>query len=453
MSLKRAWPTTVCLLGVLSGWGCGSGVPSSPVSSPLQPSAPRTVAASNPDGGPSPAPVATPSATDAGPTSSVPDAGVGGPVSRTEDWTRVGASFGAANQGLEEIAFTRAGLPVVASLDYDGVTPSSRVYVRAWDGSAWNLLGGPLQANTDFPYAHAVWVALAVDARDRPIVAFDEGDANSGLAFHLHVFRWESGVWSPLGGPLSQTTGLTFPGGVQLAMGQDGNPFVAWSEGTDNSGMMIAVQHWSGSSWVEAAPSLGGVARGGDAVSPSLRVDTSGNLVLAYQQRGGISVARASGSGWTPLGAPLIQSAGDFTYSPALALDSAGNIFVAFSEFDAPFGSRSPHTRGVLMFRWSGQSWAQLGDARRGTVDSRDAVKLVVDSHQHPALLWTESLASPYTVHVSRWDGSEFSELGAGLEGLSGGALAADASGSLYLAAELGSDSSARPVSVQRMSL
>jgi hypothetical protein len=132
------------------------------------------------------------------------------------------------------LAFDPSGGPFVAWHESDGTAYD--VYVRDWNGSAWNSVGSGLSANGGSTDAQQP--SLALDGSGNPVVAWHETD---GTVSNIYARRWDGRAWSPVGGGLSANGGSTPAGDASLALDGSGNPVVAWHE-TDGTAYNIYVQ-------------------------------------------------------------------------------------------------------------------------------------------------------------------------------------------------------------------
>ena len=148
-----------------------------------------------------------------------------------------------------------------------------------------------------------------------------------------------------------------------LALGNNNNPAIAWSEKVSGGSSDIFVGNF--------APLIIRIAEPADKVrshntyEPSLKVEKSTTPtnfvpVIAFSEEvtlgnQDIYVRRWAGS-WLNYGtgAPLDKSASNFASEPSLALDSTNKPYVAWTE---QVGSSS----NIYVKRWTGTAWAWVG--------------------------------------------------------------------------------------------
>lgn len=189
-----------------------------------------------------------------------------------------------------------------------------------------------------------------------------------------------------------------------IAMDASGNLVVAFSSG-EASGYRIAVRRWNGSAW----ESVGGPFNSGSsdsAFDPDLELDPDGNPVVAFRElsstnNDNVFVRHWNGSAWVSYGsdAALDRTLSDKATNPSLDLASNGKPGVFFSELSTVAG-----TAAYRVYR-SGYTdslgWVAITDP--DNFDSnRDAIEPVfkLDSSDHAILSWVETTATGKAIYV-----------------------------------------------------
>ncbi|GMA16501.1 hypothetical protein [Deinococcus metallilatus] len=167
------------------------------------------------------------------------------------------------------LALDRAGQPVVAWLQGDVL--SSNVYVKRGTGEGWEALGGALNRH---PNTYVASTRLVLDAQERPIVAWLEDVSGQDGLF---ASRWDGQTWVPLGGRI----GAGSASAPSLAVDPQGRPVVAWVEERGGMGH-VNLARWDNQVWQDLGPVNLDPRR--DARSPSVAVDASGAVVLAWRE-------------------------------------------------------------------------------------------------------------------------------------------------------------------------
>jgi hypothetical protein len=99
---------------------------------------------------------------------------------------------------------------------------SSNVYVKRWNGSTWQLLGGAL--DTDISN-DARYPSLAIDSQGNPLVAFAEKENN---VVHVYLKQWDGNSWQILGEPLNSS--LEEFQQPQLALDKNDTPLITFEK-------------------------------------------------------------------------------------------------------------------------------------------------------------------------------------------------------------------------------
>jgi hypothetical protein len=144
------------------------------------------------------------------------------------------------------LAVDREDRPVVAWSGVDGI------HVARWELDRWVTVGDVQRATlvgegslaTDAP-------ALAVDADNRFVVAWAESEPSDGA--DLYVRRWNGTAWEPLGARIEGHTlanmGVRFP---SLLIRPDNQPTVSWSvqcQTCSSRSAPVYTATWSGTAW------------------------------------------------------------------------------------------------------------------------------------------------------------------------------------------------------------
>jgi hypothetical protein len=257
-------------------------------------------------------------------------------------------------------AVDHAGRRIVAWYEYTSASGAADVYVHRSGESGSTLLGAPL-SGLPGQGSSVEELTLAVDASDRPVVAWIEQGAAVGDDRRIFVRRWEGTRWEALGEVPPPAPGQ-YPDHLTLATGNTDQPVVAWTQMT-NGELNVYVYRWSGSGW----EALGG----------------------ALEARGGTTHTR----------------------HPALAVDGEGRPVIAFSEWTTDTGPAN-----VFVMRWNGTGWAQVGQLPRPSGASPSAssarISLVLDAAGQPVVAYEFNLSGSsfdYGIYTSRYSGSAWS--------------------------------------------
>jgi hypothetical protein len=228
-----------------------------------------------------------------------------------------------------------SGVPVLAwrTSDDEG---NSLLSVSRWSGTRWERLGEPLRAGSS-PMLHLGTTVLALDARGRPVVAWQEQQDFGPRS--LHAAQWTGSAWARLGKRVasgSKRSSLA----PSVALDERGDVWLAWLWGPQGRAH-VRVARWSGTAWRDVGGSTRGhLRRKGTAGAPQLQPAPGGGAVLAWEEWDGketwsVELARLRGTTWEPLSPlPSAPPGKSRAGTPALMLLADGQPVVAWSDRD-----------------------------------------------------------------------------------------------------------------------
>jgi hypothetical protein len=253
-----------------------------------------------------------------------------------KEWNNTSSSWSALGGAVEptgtntasdpSTALDSTNVPYVALVENDGA--SDNIYVRSWNGSTWVSLGSALDNN---PAQAATQPSLTLRGSFAPHIAFTEGD---GTSTNIYVKSWNGSAWQAVGGALD-TALANNASHASLALDSSGNPVVAWQEvGAGSSN--IYVKRWDGTTWKALGTQLDTVP-GNEAITPSLALQTNNNPIVVWSEAGIIYTKRWSGRTWIAYtkSANVVTTHTALTPSltlknniPVVAFVEDGNLFV-----------------------------------------------------------------------------------------------------------------------------
>ncbi len=306
--------------------------------------------------------------------------------------------------GAPALAVTRSGEAIAAWLI--GPSGSRRAVVERASGVA---LGAELGTGD------VAAVALALDADDRPLLAYiDDGQ--------VIVLGWEGNAWIPLLAPAA---------GTQVALASAASPVLAVVHGSS-----VTVRTLTTGTWESVGGDLPCTAVSELAVAPGVVgwIDGSGarvfqfsgtwtaldpvpgamhlglathdqQLAIAWDQWSGslgVYAAIAAGTGWTRLGGVLDVDAGGDARTPAIAIDASGAPLIAWQE------TIEGVQRGVTA-TWTGSAWAILGGRSwLASTEQPSRPQLALAAGHAPAVAFTADGA----LGLARFNGPRDAALG-----------------------------------------
>ena len=283
----------------------------------------------------------------------------------TSGWAELGGSLNVdpAHDTIEPSIAARGSTLVVAWPEFDD-TGRPALFVRSWNGSAWAALGGVVSAGNVVGR-----VSLAIGSTGTPFVAWSQGE---GAVSKVHVARWDGVEWQPLGEALN--VGTRSASEPSLALDASDRPVVAWGE-TSASGLDtdVYVKAWDGAAWVARGGALD-VDATRTADLPSIAVDADGTAWVAWEENsaGGFRVHAASGSGATWTALPSLPDI--LSTRPALARGASGPTFIVW---DTAEGVSLSSIDGSTVTPWNDSQFAG-SDAPALLIDGTQPVVALV---------------------------------------------------------------------------
>ncbi|MFI4917067.1 MAG: GC-type dockerin domain-anchored protein [Phycisphaerales bacterium JB060] len=322
-------------------------------------------------------------------------------------WSRVGV-------GLDDTVHTLCvyddggGPAIVAGGEFDARIGGGDGHIARWRDGRWEAMGEGF--NNDA-------TALVTSDGDGGGELFAFGRfARTGALRVPYAARWDGQAWSGFG------RGLT--GDVQdLVLFDDGTGEALYAGGSFSGAVVPAwgIARWDLStlSWSAlGGPSAPGV--NGQVLALAMMDDgVAGPALYAagkFDQAGGAparNIARWDGSAWTPLGAGVGDQF-DRIYALAVFDDGSGPALYAAGIFESAGGEPA---RNIA--RWDGTNWTALG-----TGLNSDGYTLVVYDDGTGEALYVggrfSSAGGAAAEHIARWDGAVWSAVGQGFDGYGG---------------------------------
>jgi hypothetical protein len=255
-----------------------------------------------------------------------------------------------------------------------------------------------------------VYTLLSVSADGIPAGLYAGGDfevAGDIGYWRMKIARWDGERWQALGGEVNgrvdALAAFDPPGEETLGLYAAGEFSVA-------GGVQSAhIARWDGAAWFSVG---GGVS--GNVYGVAVYDDGYGPALYAggeFQSAGGVSASRIAewdGAQWSALGTGL----NGFASALAVYDDGTGPALYVAGTF-----TRAGGIAAYNIARWDGQSWSDVGIGVGGSYYGVRALA-VYDDGSGPALYAAgefEYAGSVPANRVAKWNGSEWSALGSGL--------------------------------------
>ena len=242
---------------------------------------------------------------------------------------------------------------------------------------------------------------VRLDKNGNPVVAQLEHD---NKASDIIVSRWTGSAWEHLGTGLKTRPAPFFAELPSLQIAPDGNPVVAWHEGTDNENESYTLAaHWTGSTWKLFGDNQGILPSRPYSLGLSLELTSEGLPIVAFNmagdpEGGSIHVYYWSDNEWKPFGLPIREDTATYLSFPALALDNGENPIIAFY-------TNTP--QNIRARRWNGDTWENLGTTINTSTSSYsiESIRLTINKNNQPVAFWIQRLSPGGTkILASQWN-------------------------------------------------
>ncbi|MBI3415083.1 MAG: hypothetical protein HY043_07155 [Verrucomicrobia bacterium] len=297
-------------------------------------------------------------------------------------WSRLGSGltdvFPDSGVYVSTLAVSKSNVYAGGTFTVSG--GSAVKYFANWDGNRWNNVGSGVNDSVE---------TLAVSGGD---LYAGGGFGKAGESAASRVAKWDGNNWSALGSGLNSLVTARASSNSDLYAG-----------GFFTTVGNIAANHiarWDGNNWSALGSGLDFSVR---------TVAVSGSDV--YAGGDGPGIARWNGSSWSPLG-----SGEDGRQSVRAITVLGGNVY-AGGRF-----SGIGRTLANNIAKWDGNSWSTLGTGMEGSPnvfppDGYVSALAVLGSNVYAGGNFTKAGGTAAN-NIARWDGSSWSELGSGINGV-----------------------------------
>jgi hypothetical protein len=236
---------------------------------------------------------------------------------------------------------------------------------------------------------------VAVDAKGNAMAVWSQPDA---AADHIRVNRYVAGVgWS--GVELVEQNTAADIGGAQIAMDAAGNAFVVWAQ-SDGAGFNIwANRYAAGSGWATAQMIEQDDA--GDALSPQIAVNPSGNAVAVWQLSGDTQNVLVNnyvaGTGWGTVRVINVETAGA-ALRPQVAMDAIGNAVAVWEQGGKNTGGDIWASRFTPSTGWGTATLLE-----QDNVGTAGRPQIAIDATGNAMAVWQQTQGARTNILASRY--------------------------------------------------
>ena len=215
-----------------------------------------------------------------------------------------------------------------------------RIFKSEYRGGSWTH-PADLTDNISPAGQHALQPRVAMDDNDNTIIIWSQSDGSNTQAFKS---EYRSGSWTH---PASLTDNISpdsqniLDSGLQVAMDNNGNAIISWSQ-LDGTGYQIYKSEYRSGSWTHPADLTDNMNPDGQSISGSSRIamDNNGNAIIVWNQYNGteyqIFMSEYRSGSWTHP-ADLtddISPNGQFTEQPSVTMSDSGDAVIVWYQPD-----------------------------------------------------------------------------------------------------------------------
>jgi hypothetical protein len=326
-------------------------------------------------------------------------------------WAALGAGIGSGGTDVvEALAFTPAGdLFVGGSFTRAGSLTANSI--ARWNGTAWSALIA----------APATGQGNGVNDEVKALLAGPAGEiyaagrfTRAGLTNTNHVARWSGTAWSTLGTGVGPT--LSEPINA-LQLSSSGELYAGGLFQLAGSVNVENLARWNGSAWNPMPGTT--TARGLNGSAFAVAIAPNGDAYVGgiFTYAGGVAanaIARWNGTSWSALGAgiTIVTPRVGIGYVRALAFAPNGDLYVGGSF------NRAGSVAAAGVARWNGSTWSALGSGVGGpSIPFVEALAVAPGGDVYVGGNFTNAGGTAAN-YVARWNGSSWSALGSGVNGV-----------------------------------
>jgi len=285
-----------------------------------------------------------------------------------------------------QIAFDSSGNAIAVWQQSDGTREN--LYANRFNGTSWGtaeLIEADNAGNAQYPQ-------IAFDSSDNAIAVWQQSDGTRRYSIYANRFNGTS--WGTA--ELLETDNAGNVQYPQIAFDSSGNAIAVWRQ-SDGTRYNIYANRFNGTSWGTAE--LLETDNAGNAFSPQIAFDSSGNAIAVWRQwngtRDNIYANRFNGTNWGT--AELIETDAGSAIRPQIAIDSSDNAIAVWLQSD---GTRD----NIYANRFNGTSWGTAELIEADNAGNVDYPQIAFDSSGNAIAVWKQSDGTRYNIWANRFD-------------------------------------------------
>ena len=296
--------------------------------------------------------------------------------------------------------------------DYGGSGADADIFYKRWDSSttSWSITE-VISTESSAPSYHPT---ILVDSVNNVHIAWDDSTNYAGAGTDYDIFYkcWNASTSSWTTTEVVTTESVYISSNPSLAVDSAGNIHIAWEFFNGNTWYAIHYKRWNSSTSSWTTPEIVSTEGTTAVYNPSLAVDSSDNIHVAWEDYTNYAGAGtdydifykcwiSSTSSWTTTEVVSTESTGH-SYRPSLAVDSAGNIHVAWEDSTNYTNCGTDYDIFYKCWDASTSSWTITEVVSTESTDGSNYPSLIIDSNFRIHVAWRDQ--TNYTNCGTDWD-------------------------------------------------
>ncbi|MCP5101328.1 MAG: Ig-like domain-containing protein, partial [Chloroflexi bacterium] len=248
------------------------------------------------------------------------------------------AGTGWNNTAAEMIEIDDLGNAFSPQIAFDGSGNAIAVW-HQYDGNRYNIWANRYVAGTDWDDTAAEMIEIDAGGASSPQIAFD-GSGNAMAVWYQHdgthdsiwANRYVAGTgWDDTAAEMIENDNVGNAEYPQIAVDGSGNTMAVWHQYDGTRFNIWANRYVAGTGWDNTAAEMIENDDAGDASYPQIAFDGSGNAIAVWDQYDGTrhniwANRYVAGTGWNNTAAEMIENTNEGNaFSPQIAFDGSGN--------------------------------------------------------------------------------------------------------------------------------
>jgi hypothetical protein len=250
---------------------------------------------------------------------------------------------------------------------------------------------------------------VAIDVNGNAIAVWQQYD---GTAYSIYSNRFMPGIGWGAAQLIEAGAGNAFS--PQVSVDASGNAVAVWYQYAANYYSIYANRYVIGTGWGAAALLE---AANGYAADPQVVMDRNGNAIAVWKQHDGTAMSIYTnryvlGTGWGAAGA-LLEATNGAADRPQLAVDDNGNVIAVWEQYDGTANSIYAN-RYVI-----GVGWGAAAAIETGTGPARTA-QVSMEANGNAIAVWSQYDGTSWSIYANRylagasWGTAQLLETGTG---------------------------------------